>query len=542
MDRRHAAAIGGGSASAPVSTIPALVADRARRYPDAVAIAGPMGRLTFAELAREVGAVTRAAIASGIEAGDRVGIWAPNSSRWIVTALGMLGAGATLVPISTRLRGAEAAEVLTRSGAKAVCTVQEFLGNDYPTMLAESGYPLSALEHLILLDDSRGEDARTWDISSWAGFLAPGTVVAPEAVAERAAEVDPESISDILFTSGTTGAPKGVLATHRQTLEVFARWADAVALRPRDRYLLVNPFSHTFGYKAGIIACLLRTATMIPVERFDADAALRLIESERITVLAGPPTLFTDLLAADHRDYLLGSLRLAGIGGAPIPTALVERIRTDLGVPYVFTAYGLTESIGVVTVCPPDAPAELLAGTVGKALPGTEIRIVDRVGANTVPGEPGEIILRGPNVMRGYLDDPEATAAVIDPAGYLRTGDVGTLDQDGYLRITDRLEDMFIVGGFNAYPAEIERVLLQHPDIRDVAVIGVPDDRLGEVGRAVVVPRSPAAADAAAIIEWSKGRLAGYKVPREVVFLERLPRNAGGKVIKGRLYGPGRPA
>lgn len=414
MDRRHAASIGGGSATAPVSTIPALVADRARRYPDAVAIAGPMGRLTFAELADAAGTVTRAAIASGIEAGDRVGIWAPNSTRWIVTALGMLGAGATLVPISTRLRGAEAAEVLTRSGAKAVCTVQEFLGRDYPAMLAESGYPLPSLEHLILLDDSRGEAAERWDISSWAGFLAPETVVPPEAVAERAAQIDPESVSDILFTSGTTGVPKGVLATHQQTLAVFARWADAVALRPRDRYLLVNPFSHTFGYKAGIVACLLRTATMIPVERFDADAALRLIESERITVLAGPPTLFTDLLNADHSDYLLGSLRLAGTGGSTIPAELVERIRTDLGVPSVFTAYGLTESIGVVTVCPPDAPAELLSVTVGKALPDTEIRIVDRDGSDAPVGEPGEIVVKGPNVMLGYLDDPEATAAVID--------------------------------------------------------------------------------------------------------------------------------
>ncbi|MET9487985.1 FadD3 family acyl-CoA ligase [Nocardia sp. NPDC006630] len=537
MDRRYAASIGGGAASVPVSTVPALVADRARRYPDAVAIAGPGGRVTYAELAEQVGAVTRAAIASGIEVGDRVGMWAPNSDRWIVTALGMLGAGATLVPISTRLRGPETAEILRRSRAKAVCTVQEFLGYDYPSMLADSGPALSNLEHLILLDDSVGEAAPGWDISSWAGFLAPGTVVPPATARECAASVDPESLSDILFTSGTTGEPKGVLATHRQTLEVFSRWSDAVTLRPRDRYLLVNPFSHTFGYKAGIIACLLRTATMVPVERFEAERALRLIESERVTVLAGPPTLFTDLLAADHRDHILGSLRLAGTGGAVIPAELVERIRSDLGVPYVFTAYGLTESVGVVTVCPPDAPAELLAETVGKPLPDTEIRIVDRDRTDVIPGEPGEIIVRGPNVMLGYLDDPEATAAVIDTDGYLHTGDIGTLGDDGYLRITDRLKDMFIVGGFNAYPAEIERVLLQHPDIREVAVVGIPDPRLGEVGRAVVVTTDHTL-DPAAVIEWSRTRLAGYKVPREVVLTDHLPRNAGGKVIKGQLRNP----
>ncbi|WP_235263945.1 FadD3 family acyl-CoA ligase [Nocardia seriolae] len=521
-----------------MTTIPALVADRARRYPDAVAIAGPAGRFTFAELAEEVAAVTRAAMASGLETGDRVGMWAPNSVRWIVTALGMLGAGATLVPISTRLRGAETAEVLARSHAKAVCTVQEFLGQDYPRMLAESGRALPDLEHLILLDDARGEGDADWDISSWEGFLAPGTVIAPQSATERAAEIEPDSVSDILFTSGTTGAPKGVLATHRQSLEVFSQWADAVTLRPRDRYLLVNPFSHTFGYKAGILACLLRTATMVPMERFDTADALQVIESERITVMAGPPTLFTDLLAADHDRYMFGSLRLAGTGGATIPAELVRRIRDDLRVPFVFTAYGLTESIGVVSICPPDAPTELVAGTVGKTLRGSEIRIVDREGKPVAAGEPGEITVKGPKVMLGYLDDPEATAAAIDPDGYLHTGDIGTLDDDGYLRITDRLKDMFIVGGFNAYPAEIERVLLQHPGIHDVAVIGIPDARLGEVGRAVVVPARGTAPDPAAIIEWSRERLAGYKVPREVVFVDDLPRNAGGKVLKQQLRDP----
>ncbi|WP_067544317.1 FadD3 family acyl-CoA ligase [Nocardia crassostreae] len=530
MDRRYAASIGGLSSPAPVSTIPALVAERARRYPEAVAIAGPTGRLTYSELAEQTRAVTRAAIASGIEPGDRVGVWAPNSIRWILTALGMLAAGATLVPISTRLRGAETADVLARSRAKAVCTVQEFLGVDYPSLLA-----LPDLEHLILLDDALGDSPAEWDISSWAGFLAPGTVISPETAQERTAAVDPDSVSDILFTSGTTGAPKGVLASHRQTLEVFSRWADAVTQRPRDRYLLVAPFSHTFGYKAGIIASLLRAATMVPMERFEPTRALQLIESERITVLAGPPTLFNDLLHAPYDDYLLGSLRLAGTGGATIPTELVERVRGDLGVPYVFTAYGLTESVDVVTVCPPDAPADLVAGTVGKALPDSEIRIVNSGGAIVETGEPGEILVRGPNVMLGYLDDPDATAATIDAEGYLHTGDVGHLDADGYLRITDRLKDMFIVGGFNAYPAEIERVLLQHPEIRDVAVIGVPDDRLGEVGRAVVVPEDPGTANASAIIEWSRTRLAGYKVPRDVVFTDALPRNAGGKVIKPEL-------
>ncbi|MFI6867478.1 FadD3 family acyl-CoA ligase [Nocardia sp. NPDC050406] len=517
-----------------IATIPALVLGRARRYPEVLAIRGPEGCMTYAALAEEALLVTRAAMDMGIRRGDRVAIWAPNSTRWVVTALGLLAAGAVLVPISTRLTGGETADMLARSRCRALFTVRGFLGNDYPRMLAEAGRELPELAITILLSDT-GESRGPGDGIDWATFLDYGTGTTPEAAVERAASVSPDDISDILFTSGTTGAPKGVLATHRQTLEVFTAWADAVTLRHGDRYLLVNPFSHTFGYKAGIIACLLRAATMVPVARFDADEVMELVARERITVIAAPPTLFTDLLRRDHAAHDLSSLRLAGTGGTTIPTELVERMRAELGVPHVFTAYGQTESIGVITVCPPDAPADLVALTVGKAIPDTEIRLVDRAGHPVPAGEPGEITVRGANVMHGYLDNPEATAETIDPDGWLHTGDIGILDDHGYLRITDRIKDMFIVGGFNAYPAEIERTLLQHPDIRDVAVVGIPDDRLGEVGRAVVVPTDPTAADPTAIIDWARTRLAGYKVPREIVFTEALPRNAGGKVLKNLL-------
>ncbi|WP_249643932.1 AMP-binding protein [Nocardia sputi] len=339
--------------------------------------------------------------------------------------------------------------------------------------------------------------------------------------------------SDILFTSGTTGAPKGVPATHRQTIVAFTRWADAVTLCGDDRYLLVNPFSHTFGYKAGVIACLLRGATMVPVGRFDPERICGVIERERITVLTGPPTLFHDLLS-DGRSIThdLRSLRLAGTGGSSVPTGLVERIRRDLGVEKVFTGYGLTESTGIATVCSPDAPPNLVATTVGRALPGVRVRVVDGSGRPVPAGAPGEVVVRGANVMHGYLDDPQATIAAVDSGGWLRTGDIGTMDADGYLRITDRLADMFIVGGFNAYPAEIERILLTHPAIRAAAVVGVPDPRLGEVGCAFVVRTGPATIAAAEITGWARTRMAGYKVPRRIEFVKSLPRDAGGKVLK----------
>ncbi|RDI54315.1 acyl-CoA synthetase (AMP-forming)/AMP-acid ligase II [Nocardia mexicana] len=500
--------------------------------------------MTYAELHRAAIDVTRAAMAVGLRPGDRAAIWAPNSARWIVTALGLLGAGAVLVPVGTRLRGPEAAEILARTRCRALFTVRGFLGIDYLRMLDETGCELRDLETCVLFSDSTGDSPTPVDggrspavprgtfLVSWSEFIENGCGTALDDAEGRASSVAPEAISDILFTSGTTGAPKGVLATHQQTLAVFHRWATVVTLRHGDRYLLVNPFSHTFGYKAGIIACLLRAATMVPVDRFDPRRFGHTIERERITVLAGPPTLFGDLLESGQR---WPTVRLAGTGGAAIPVSLVERMRRDLGIPQVFTAYGLTESVGVVAVCPPDAPAELVATTVGKRLPDSEIRIVGPDGEPMPPGTPGEIVVRGPNVMHGYLDDPDATADAIDAAGWLHTGDIGVLDGDGYLSITDRLKDMFIVGGFNAYPAEIERILLRHPDIRDAAVVGVPDPRLGEVGVAFLVPADPARVDASAILDWARTRLAGYKVPRGVRFVDALPRNTGGKVRKNEL-------
>ncbi len=487
--------------------------------------------LSFAELRDAAREVTRAALAWGIGPGDPVAIWAPNSARWVVTALGLLSAGAVLVPLSTRYRAGEAAYILGRSRCRALFTVRGFLGNDYPLMLAESGVPLPDLEHTVLL---AGEATpSTLDLRA---FLELASHISIGTATTTGARIDPDSVSDILFTSGTTGLPKGVMATHAQTLQVYTRWSAVTTLRRADRYLLINPFSHTFGYKAGILASVLRGVTMVPVPLFDSDQVLHRIEKERISVLLGPPTIFAGLLDHPKRTaHDLRSLRLTGTGGTAVPAELIHRIRTDLGVSGVFTAYGLTESTGVVSVCPPDADTDIVAGTAGPALPGTEIRVVGADGTPVPPGQHGEILTRGRNVMRGYLDDPVATRAAIDADGWLHTGDIGTLNAQGYLRVTDRLKDMFIVGGFNAYPAEIERVLSGHPGIREVAVVGVPDPRLGEVGVAYVVREPHAGDDAAAIIAWARQRMAGYKVPRRAVFVNSLPRNASGKVLKREL-------
>jgi HIP---CoA ligase len=511
-------------------SIPRVLARAAQRFTDAAAIIDGDQKLTFRQLQDQALAATAACIACGIRPGDRVGIWAPNSAQWVVAALGVLGCGGVLVPLNTRLKGKEAGFILRRSGARVLLTVDEFLGTRYPALL--SGESLPQLERTVLL----GEAAAAPGTQSWAEFLAGGAAVTRAQAAAAHGRVAGSDIADILFTSGTTGQPKGVLSTHEQDVRVFRTWSEVVGLRQGDRYLGVNPFFHSFGYKAGWLACLLQGATLYPLAVFDAGRALDCIERERISVLPGPPTIYQSLLAHEslaRRD--LSSLRLAVTGAASVPPALITRMRTELKFKSVLTAYGLTESTGVVTVCPHDADDETVATRCGVPIPGVEVRCADEHGASVPAGEAGEVQVRGYNVMLGYFEDPAATAEAIDADGWLHTGDVGVLDERGYLRITDRMKDVFIVGGFNCYPAEIERLLAEHPAIGQAAVIGIPDERLGEVGKAFVVLRPGQAASAEELLAWSRSNMANYKVPRQLQIVTQLPLNAAGKVQKFAL-------
>ncbi|WEO96832.1 FadD3 family acyl-CoA ligase [Streptomyces sp. FXJ1.172] len=526
------------------NTIPELVRWSARRYADAEAVVEGRTRITYAELGARIERAAAACLASGVETGDRVAVWAPNCLDWIVAALGAVTAGAVLVPLNTRFKGTEAADVLRRSGARLLFVTGTFLGTSYVASLrraAGEGVPagraplpgLPALQEVVVLSDDAPPDFRTWK-----DFLAAGEGVRETEVQARAAELAGADVSDIIYTSGTTGRPKGAVITHAQTLRAYGIWADLAGLRATDRYLIINPFFHTFGYKAGVIACLMRGAAMIPQPVFNVGTALANIAAERVSVLPGPPTLHQQLLDHPARGtHDLSALRLVVTGAAVVPLLLVERLRGELGVETVLTAYGLSEASGVVTMCRRGDAPSVIASTSGRAIPGTEVRVVDAAGEPVRPGEAGEVMVRGFNVMRGYYDDPSATAEAISPDGWLSTGDVGVLDASGNLRITDRIKDMFIVGGFNAYPAEIEQLLGLHPDVREAAVIGVPDPRLGEVGKAFVVRRPGSVLTEDDLIAWSRREMANYKVPRAVEFVAELPRNAGGKVVKGVLRG-----
>ena len=511
--------------SAIAATIPAVAASAAEQFADEPGVLEHGEAWTFGQLYRESRRAASAFLANGIQHGDVVAIWAPNRREWIAAAVGAQMAGAAITPLNTRLKGREAADILRRSRARLLISPGCFLGIDFPALLKHATLP-DLRSHLVF--DAGGTEG-------WESFLASGLGPDDPLVDAAMDSVSADDLSDIIYTSGTTGVPKGVLNTHGSTVGLFRDWAATVGLRRGDRYAIVNPFFHTFGYKAGWLACLLVGATLLPIAVFDAQQTAALIEQHGVTFLPGPPTIFQSLLAGQARHPReLSSLRVAVTGAASVPPILVQRMQQELHIETVLTGYGMTEC-GTITLCRAGDSIERVANTCGRALPGLTIKCVDEWGREVRASQAGEILVRGYGVMRGYLDDPVATAEAIDPQGWLHTGDIGVLDREGYLRITDRKKDIFITGGFNCYPAEIETLLCQHPAVEAAAVVGIPDERLGEVGKAYVVLRPGREVDASALTAWARDNMANYKVPRAVEFCPELPRNAAGKVLRSQL-------
>ncbi|QBJ98750.1 fatty acid--CoA ligase [Rhodococcus sp. ABRD24] len=514
-------------------TTPAALWRAVEQFGSNEAVADGSDRTTYTELLERVRTAARALIAKGVEAGDRVAVWAPNTHHWVEAFLAAQYVGAILVPISTRYTGHEALDLLERTKAKVLVAPDRFLGSDRLAAVLKAagpeGIPMLSLVLRTPSDDPASGTPTTTlpggEILEWDQLAVAAESVTVEEADTRARAVSPDDVADILFTSGTTGKSKGVMSAHRQTVGIADAWADCAEVVASDRYLVINPFFHTFGYKAGIMVCILRGATIVPAAVFDVPTIMATIANEKISVLPGAPTIHQTILDFPTRDdYDLSSLRVAITGAAAVPVALVERMQSELGYDAVLTAYGQTEAV-VVTMCRTDDDPVTVSTSSGRAIPGMEVKI----------GEQGEILVRGENVMLGYLDDPEATANTIDPDGWLHTGDVGVLDERGYLDITDRLKDMYISGGFNVYPAEIENALARLDSIAESAVIGIPDERMGEVGRAYVVPKAGAAVTEDEIIAFCKERLANFKIPREVKIVGSLPRNPSGKVLKNDL-------
>lgn len=510
-------------------TLPKLIEYAAAHYQDAIAIEDGFTQLTYADLDDARIQSAKAFMAAGIVKGERCAIWSPNIYEWLIAALGIQTIGAILVPLNNRLQGREAADLLRRSGAKVLLTYPQ-LEKGVPLVMLEKE-DLPALSHRIML---RGDSELG---TTWSQFLMTGGSVADADVQAAANNVGPDDSMDILFTSGTTGIPKGVLCSHSQNIRVFETWADTVGLRGDDIYLVVNPFFHSSGYKAGWLAAIIKGCKILPALTFEKKAILEQIERDKVTMLSGAPSIYEAMLADSELDtYDLSSLRLSITGSAPVSAELVNAMRSKLGFEVVVTAYGMTESTGVISICGPEDDAEIISQTAGRAIEGCDVKCVDPALGDELPrGSEGEIWIRGYNVMQGYFDMPEATADIIDAEGWMRTGDIGVIDERGYIRITDRLKDMYITNGENVYPAEIEKVISSLEGVACTAVIGVNKKPQGEVGMAFVVTRPNAELSAEQVIDHCGQHLATFKLPVAVQFVDALPLNSSGKVVKPEL-------
>lgn len=506
-----------------------MALESAERFGSAPAIVDGGTTLSFEEVASEMLMVARGLMSLGVKAGDRVALWAPNSSRWITSALGILATGAWLVPLNTRFKGGEAAYIIGKSQARVLVCANGFFGAEPLSMLAEAD-PDLRLDHRVVIDGPVPEGSLSWtELSDRA------QAVEEKAALDRIGSIRYEDVSDVIFTSGTTGHPKGVMLRHGDSMRAYLAFNEGLQLYEGDRLLIVLPFFHCFGYKAGWMLSLMVGATAVPLPSFDPAEALRTIEQERITHMGGAPTIFNALLShPDMKTTDFSTFRVATVSAAYVPVELVHRMKDDFGLDYSMTGYGLTESHGLVSITLPGDPPEVVANWCGRPIPGTEVKLVDDQGQEVPLGERGEVLFRGFLVSNGYLEEPEANAATFQD-GWLHTGDIAYANADGCLKVCDRKKDMYISGGFNVAPAEVEGVLASWDRVMTAAVVGVPDEYLGEVGAAFVIPAPGVELTAEEVIAYSREVMANYKVPRRVEIVSDLPLNATGKILKNEL-------
>jgi fatty-acyl-CoA synthase len=475
-------------------------------------------RWTYAELDTAVGEVASGLLARGIAKGDRVGIWAPNCAEWVITQYATAKIGAILVNVNPAYRTHELAYVVEQSGMRLLISAVRFKTSDYRGMIDEIGFT-----DVVYI----GEE-------SWADLAATDRDGA--ALASRAEELTFDDPINIQYTSGTTGFPKGATLSHHNILNNGYFVGELVSYTEQDRVCLPVPLYHCFGMVMGNLACTSHGACIVlPSSGFDPAAALRAVAQEKITSLYGVPTMFiAELGLADFADYDLSSLRTGIMAGSPCPVEVMKRVVAEMHMTEVAICYGMTETSPVSTMTRGDDSLTRRTETVGRVLPHLESKVVDpATGLPVGRGEPGELCTRGYSVMLGYWDQPEATAEAIDQARWMHTGDLATMDPDGYLNIVGRIKDLVIRGGENVYPREVEEFLYSHPDVADVQVIGVPDERYGEELMAWVVLRPGAEAlTAEAVREFCRGRLAHYKVPRYVHVVDGFPMTVTGKVRK----------
>lgn len=520
------------------NTISGALIEAEERWPnvDAVVSVHQGIRLTFSELRQRADALARGFLALGLARGDRVAVWSPNSVEWLLTQLATATAGLVLVNLNPAYRRTEAEFALKKTGARALVTACRHKTSDYLGMVEDmdlrplggSGSSCPDLEFLVKIGGSRHQ--------GWIDFqdLERGGHDHQDRLEAIKATLNPDDPVNIQFTSGTTGTPKGATLSHRNILNNGFFTGHAIRLQAAERVCVPVPLYHCFGMVMGNLACLTHGATIIyPAPSFDPLATLQAVEQERCTALYGVPTMFISMLQhAEFATFDLASLRTGIMAGAPCPTEIMREVVDRMHMPEIIIAYGMTETSPVSFASSVDDPLQLRVETVGRVLPHLEARIVDEAGETVSAGLAGEICVRGYSVMIGYWDEPEATASVLDAGGWMHTGDLGSIDEDGFCRIVGRLKDLIIRGGENIYPREIEEFLYGHPSIEEVSVIGIPDERLGEEVCAWIKVHEAQELDEAQVRAFCLGRMAHYKVPKVIRFVNEFPMTVTGKIQK----------
>ncbi len=519
-----------GASTTPLlgETIGANLRGAVERWPDrdALVVRSQDFRASYRELWNLTTRLALALLARGIAKGDRVGIWAPNRHEWVVTQYATARIGAVLVNVNPAYRASELEYALQQSGIRLLLLARRFRSTDYVAILERVRGRCPDLEQVVVLDDD------------WDALLDEGAAVGADALAEREASLDCDDPINIQYTSGTTGAPKGATLSHHNILNNGYFCGEILGYTENDRVAVPVPFYHCFGMVIGNLACTTHGACIVvPAEGFDPGATLAAIETERCTSLYGVPTMFIAQL--NHPDFErtdFSTLRTGVMAGSPCPVEVMKQVRGRMHMPEITICYGMTETSPVSTQTRVDDPVEKRVGTVGRIHPHVEIRIVDPESGRTVPrGTAGELLTRGYCVMLGYWNDPDATAASIDAARWMHTGDLATVDRDGYVSIVGRIKDMVIRGGENIYPREVEEFLYTHPDVEDAQVIGVPSARYGEEVMAWVKPRAGAALTGERLDAFCRGAIATYKIPRYWKFVDAFPLTVTGKVQKYRM-------
>jgi len=508
-------------------TISANLRATCAEFPDREALVDcPAGtRWSYAEFLDDVEACAMGLLSLGVAKGDRIGIWAPNRAEWVLTQFGSAMIGAILVTINPAYRTHELEYVLNQSGISVLVSAPSFKTSDYRAMVLEVRPNCADLREVVFLDDP-----------AWGALMDAGRAGDRAALADRESVLQPDDAINIQYTSGTTGFPKGATLTHRNILNNGFMVGEMIAYTEQDRVCIPVPFYHCFGMVMGNLACVSHGSTMvIPAQGFDPGLTLKAVEAERCTSLYGVPTMFIAILNHEGADgYDVSSLRTGIMAGSPCPVEVMKQVIERLGMHEVSICYGMTETSPVSTQTARDDSIDRRVSTVGRVHPHVEIKVVDPASGETLPrGMPGELCTRGYSVMRGYWDQPDKTAEAIDADGWMHTGDIAVMDDEGYVNITGRIKDMVIRGGENIYPREIEEFLYSHPDVLDAQVIGVPDVTYGEELVAWVRLRPDAQTlTAESLRAFCDGKLAHYKIPRHVKVVEDFPMTVTGKVRK----------